>query len=254
MPFWFQILISNISQQAVTKAPNLISLHALRKIYEPRSGMGRWGRGMWFGAGHWGPTKRFQPQVVPSRPNDGNCVGNPPQFFVVGIWVFSACQQMRHLYDHVWARSGTHQLQHRGLGFIVYKDTQNHTNRVGNPISGYFWTSSCSFDSPPARWGPLDLNNTSRGYPPTYTLTHIPATPSPSCHLLAITSWPTCLPVCELAGSSYPKTMLDWMPNRIYRMLDRISAKMLDCQIECQKECHINVKWTAILKFRIYDR
>ena len=131
MPFWFQILISNISQQAVTKAPNLISLHALRKIYEPRSGMGQWGRGMWFLEQGIGVQQRdFNLRSCRHGRMMGIVLGILPSFSWWGYEFFSACQQMQHLYDHVWARSGTHQLQHRGLGFIVYKDTQNHTNRV----------------------------------------------------------------------------------------------------------------------------
>lgn len=174
MQFWFQILILNISQQAITKAPNLISLHALRKIYEPRSGMGRWGRGMWFLEQGIGVQHDRMMGIV---------LGILPSFSWWGYEFFQHANR-RHLYDHVSARSGPHQLQHREVWDLsCIKTPRTIQTEFGNPISGYFWTSSFSFDSPPARWGPLDLNNTSRGYPPTYTLTHIPATPSPSCHL-----------------------------------------------------------------------
>ena len=165
MQFWFQILISNISQQAVTKAPNLISLHALRKIYEPRSGMGRWGRGR---------SCRHDRMM-------GIVLGILPSFSWYEFFqhanrcgtcmiMFGQDREPINCNIEVWDLS-------------CIKTPRTIQTEFGNPISGYFWTSSCSFDSPPARWGPLDLDNTSRGYPPTYTLTHIPATPSPSCHL-----------------------------------------------------------------------
>lgn len=152
MPFWFQILISNISQQAVTKAPNLISLHALRKIYEPRSGMGRWGRGMWFLEQGIGVQQRdFNLRSCRHGRMMGIVLGILPSFSWWGYEFFqhaNRCGTCMIMFGQdrepincnieVWDLS-------------CIKTPRTIQTEFGNPISGYFWTSSCSFDSPPAR-------------------------------------------------------------------------------------------------------
>ena len=65
----------------------------------------------------------------------------------------------RHLYDHVSGISGTHQLQHGRLGFMV------KSPRITQALEIQFLVlEMVMFLRYSTRWGPLNLNTTSRGY------------------------------------------------------------------------------------------